>query len=163
MVKEAVLTEPKTTFNLSEIRQQITGVKPAVVSNYLSIYVKMGVLERIKGTRRGMYRFTEEGRAVLEGKVPKKVVPKQEQIDSIKIGNAIIDKIDSLRREIVQLKHQITDSAVRQDADLKAFREQIRGKDATILELRKEVDRQKQANHIKRRTVPMSEVAVIRR
>jgi len=91
----------------------------------------------------------------LEARLP-------DTIDSLQIGNAIIDKINALQQEIVDLKHKLIDAKVLHDADIKAYSQQLKGKDMTISELKRDIERLKKANEVKRRTVPLSEIAVIK-
>ena len=84
-----------------------------------------------------------------------------DEINSLQVGEAIITKILYMKEEIVDLQHKITDGIVRHDADVKAFKEQIRGKDCYIRELKADIDRLKEAAQHKGRTMPFSELAVI--
>ena len=53
-----------------------------------------------------------------------------------------------MKSDIVKLKNQLTDSVIRHDADIKAYKEQLRGKDNTIRELQADVGRlQKAVQH----------------
>jgi len=125
------------------------------------------------------YRLTERAPAIFEAhkvkaiKWAKSRQPRQEtvkkakppelpvEINSLEVGEAIITKILYMKEEIVDLQHKVTDGIVRHDADIKAFKEKIRGKDCTIRELQADIERLKNAAHRKGRTMPLSELATI--
>ena len=148
--------------------------------------LKKGAIERASSPEQKRdvdYRLTDAAAAIFEARKinsEKRVYKKKQggwskktakaspsptdlpaEVDSLQLGEAIIVKILHMKKEIIELKHKVTDGIVRHDADIKAFKEQIRGKDCYIRELKADIDRLKEAAQHKGRTIPFSELAVI--
>jgi len=148
--------------------------------------LKKGAIERASSPEQKRdvdYRLTDAAAAIFEARKinsEKRVYKKKQggwskktakaspsptdlpaEVDSLQLGEAIIVKILHMKKEIIELKHKVTDGIVRHDADIKAFKEQIRGKDCYIRELKADIDRLKEAAQHKGRTMPFSELAVI--
>jgi len=108
-----------------------------------------------------VYKKKQGGWAKRTAKVSPSPTELPAEVDSLQLGEAVITKILHMKKEIVDLKHKVTDGIVRHDADIKAFKEQLRGKDCTIRELQADIERLKNAAQRKGRTMPLSELAVI--
>ena len=97
-----------------------------------------------------------------------------ETIDTVMIGEAIIAKIndyqdkikalqDTINKLVVGYKSKITDMGVTHKADVDAYKQIIRGKDSTITEFKRDIEALKKSNTIKRRTMPLSEIAIFKK
>lgn len=82
-------------------------------------------------------------------------------IDSVTLGDAIVNKMDELRDNIRKLKQQITDLNLKFAEDERAWRQQLAGKDVTIREIKGDLERIKKASDAVRRgkTVKLEDVA----
>ena len=165
-----------------------TEVNIGAIYHYVTWeWVKKGAIERItpKGQRKNaQYRLTDKGPELLQDrkvsaeKRKYKVPPaggagrgaKKDpaasptlpaELTSAQIGDAVIGKILSMKKEILEIKRKAADTVLRYDADVKAFKEQLRGKDCTIRELQADIERLKKVSNIRGRTMPFSELAVI--
>jgi len=164
-------------------------VKKNTISAFVSgDLLRKGAIERVSpaGQSRNVdYRLTDAAAAIFEARMKnskKRVFTKKQggwtkkkvkaksapapdklsaEVDSLQIGEAIITKILCMKKEILDLKHKVTDAVVRHDADIKAYKEQIRTKDCTIRELQADIERLKKAAQRRGRTMPLSELAVI--
>ena len=86
-----------------------------------------------------------------------------ETIDTVMIGEAIIAKINDYQRQIKKLQAGIVDASVVHKADVDAYKQIVKGKDSTIAELKRDIENLKRSASIKRRTMPLSEIAIFKR
>lgn len=166
-----------------------TEVKIGAIYHYVTWeWVKKGAIKRIspKSQRKNaQYQLTDKGPGILQVrrasaekrkyKVPpaggagrgakKDTVPSPtlpNELTSAQIGDAVITKILSMKKDILDIKRKAADTVVRYDADVKAYKEQLRVKNCTIRELQAEIERLKKAAQHRGRTMSFAELAVIK-
>ena len=177
---EVVLTDPKIRkgegFTVSKVKGQVDEllgreIRTNVISNYISgSWVKKGIIKKLgKKDKKIQYALKESGVPVLERlrknsrsfKKTKTVDPGPvlpDQVDSVTIGNAIVDHIVELKINIRRLQEKLTDKDTRHRKDIAAFRQQLKGKDGTIQELKGTIEKYKRAQGARNRTMPMSDL-----
>lgn len=162
-------------------------IAKSTIGNYVTYqFVKSGIIKRIsdKGKigKESVWSFTDDGRKLLEDRKNKvkrinyRRAPAgrprssgerteasgtnaSEDIDALAIGEAIIENIFAMRKELNDLKNRLADSALRHNEDVKAFKQTIREKDNTIREANFEIQRLKKAQQVRGRTMKLEDVA----
>lgn len=162
--------------------------KRSVLNYAVCKFVKEGIVEPGPGYqkyKKSIWKLTMKGPELLMAKKAsagnrtwekppagqvknKKAAKKNEapagsgQIDTLELGNAIVAKICDYQQTIKDMQAKLVDAGVVHKSDVQAYKQIIAEKDNTIRELKRDVERYKTANNVKRRTVPLSEVAIFR-